>query len=722
MLGQWKQLFNTTPKRRPALGRRRFLPAVEMLEVRTVPTVYTVNTLADNNSGSGDTGSLRYCITQANADSSKSSSNPDTINFADITLSKTTPNVIHISAGNGALPSIGANIIIDATTAVGYFTNSKNTTPSNLMVDVDGSSLSSGNGLVLAGGNSTVRGLEITGFPGDGILVTSTGNTIGGEQVGLNSAGQANNPAGRITDPVSAHGSVTMVDVRPPQGNVISGNGGDGVLIQDAVGTSTVLNLLAGNFIGTTVTGLVADPNGGDGVDVEGSSYVDLLGTIAPDGGNPFIFYNVISGNTGNGLIVNNSDNTTIYANFFGIGADDATAVGNRQDGVLIEGDSDLTNFGGNIPLGNVVAANGGNGVVVAGTATRTILGNTFDGVAAFNPKVTVGNGEDGILITSPGDGATFIDQPELNVPAGITTLVLTNQVSDNGADGIEIGGDATAVQVAQSLIGLDTNGRSTQPNTANGIEIDGDAHGILIGGFEPSVEGNAGSDSIVLATNVVSGNKLNGILIDGSAYDNTIINTFVGTDITGAAGAANGQNGIDLVNSSDNQIGAPLGSSASVLAKDRNIIAFNTLDGVRVQGGSNNSILGSTIFSNQHLGIDLVSGGNNNQSAPTLSTGLLGSFSAGSVITGTLIGQPSTTYHIEIFASQSTTAGNGQFFLGDEEVTTDSSGVVHFTLQELGTPSLASAFYVTGTATDPLGNTSQFSRPIAANHNGRYH
>ncbi len=82
---------------------------------------------------------------------------------------------------------------------------------------------------------------------------------------------------------------------------------------------------------------------------------------------NPFVFYNVISGNGGNGLRVTNSNDTTIQANFIGIGADNLTAVGNALNGVLVEGSSTNTTMGGPIPLGNVDAANGQNGIVVAG-------------------------------------------------------------------------------------------------------------------------------------------------------------------------------------------------------------------------------------------------------------------------------------------------------------------------------------------------------------------
>ncbi len=67
--------------------------------------------------------------------------------------------------------------------------------------------------------------------------------------------GQANNPTG-------SKGTVTPVFVVPPLGNLISGNGGNGVLI-DAGSRGNVLN---GNFIGTTASGDGALGNGGNGV------------------------------------------------------------------------------------------------------------------------------------------------------------------------------------------------------------------------------------------------------------------------------------------------------------------------------------------------------------------------------------------------------------------------------------------------------------------------
>src|SRR5262249_16418526 len=151
---------------------------------------------------------------------------------------------------------------------------------------------------------------------------------------------------------------------RPPEGNLISGNAGNGVLLAHYARDNT----LAGNFIGTAASGVQALGNDLDGVAIVEHSHNNfLLGTFLtpPAVDNPFVFYNVVSGNGGNGLRISDSDGTRVHANFFGLGSDDKTPVGNALNGVVVEGSSARTHFGGRIPLGNVVTANRLNGVVV---------------------------------------------------------------------------------------------------------------------------------------------------------------------------------------------------------------------------------------------------------------------------------------------------------------------------------------------------------------------
>src|SRR5262249_16598524 len=154
-----------------------------------------------------------------------------------------------------------------------------------------------------------------------------------------------------------------------------------------------------GNFIGTAASGLKALGNALDGVAiVNGSNDNELDGTFFNL--DPFVFYNVVSGNGGNGLRIRDSHHSKIHATFFGLGRHDTTPVGNGLNGVVVEGSCADTEFGGRVPLGNVVAANGQNGVVLKDTASGFTSFNNFCGLGAFVDYPNLGNGNAGMLIT----------------------------------------------------------------------------------------------------------------------------------------------------------------------------------------------------------------------------------------------------------------------------------------------------------------------------------
>ena len=583
-----------------------------------------------------------------------------------------------------------------------------------------------GNGIQITGANDNqiamnyigtdVTGTVDLGNDDNGILITAdaAGNLIGGEATG------GNDPTGDVF-------------VVPPQGNLISGNLNDGVLINDlATG-----NQLSGNFIGTDASGNAALGNAQDGVAIDNADDNELIGcTLQED---PFVFYNVISGNGGNGLRVTDSSDITIQANFFGLGADNITPVGNALDGVLINGSSANMQFGGVIPLGNVVAANDRNGVEIAGTASGGVYFNTFCGVPAFI-NTAVGNGLDGFLVTSTGG----------------SNLIRTTIISGNDGNGIHISGNATGVQVTDAIIGMNSNGLLPLPNGGDGVLIDGNAHGNAIGGFQPSVApqdtisdngangvailGNA-SDNIIfncfLGTdvfgalaagnasagiliggnaqgtiiggtdpsdqNLVSGNLGGGIRLIGTSQDTTVIGNLIGTDDTGLQPLGNEGNGI-TIDSSNNTIGGTTPGQG-------NVIAFNTQNGVDVNTGTGDGIRGNSIFGNTAPGILLVADGNLNQPAPVLTGATVPD--AGSIqITGTLTAAADTTYSVDMFVSLSNTPpGQGQTFLGFVSVTTGETGIASIVFNAELPANTGTV--LTATATSLGSNTSPFSLPF---------
>jgi trimeric autotransporter adhesin len=387
----------------------------------------------------------------------------------------------------------------------------------------------------------------------NGILVTNgaSANLIGGQATGGN-------------DPTAG------VIVRPPQGNLISGNRGNGVLITGGATQTT----LSGNFVGTTATGDTALGNRRDGVAIVKANGNQLIGCTFQQ--SPFVFYNVLSGNGGNGLRITNSNNTTVQANFMGAGADNTTVVANGGDGLLASGTSQNTQVGGPIPLGNVISGNNKNGIEETGRAGGLVSFNTFAGSFAFGGIAS--NQGDGILITSSGGN----------------NLIRTCLITGNGRNGIELGGNAQGVQVTDTTVGLEVteNGILEIPNLGDGIEIDGRAHDNEIGGFQPSVEPQV----------TISDNDGYGIAIVGSARNNLVVHTDIGTTYQGVGDLGNGLGGIYLgPGSSATTIG---GSSAPL----QNIIDDSGGPGVLIRSSDDNKVRGNEITSNGGDGVTIIS------------------------------------------------------------------------------------------------------------------
>jgi parallel beta-helix repeat protein len=769
--------------------RRRDTPAagIELLEERTLLSAFTVLNLNDHG------GSLRQAILNAN-------SNPgaDVINF----------NVAGTITLASALPTIAGQVNINGTTAPGFAgaplveVNFNNFGGLQFISCADGSALrslslvgASGNGVTLTHvqtmqivGNYIgldTDGATAAGNHGDGIaLLDSSNNTIGGEAVEDRNVISANGQQGILVS-LSSNNVITNNDigtdatgtfalgnaangilvtdlsagnliggeatggndptggvfVTPPEGNLISGNGADGVLIND----KATANQVSGNFIGTAASGNSALGNGQNGVAIVQANNNSLIGCTFQD--SPFVFYNVIDGNGANGLLVDNSNGTTIQANFFGMGANNDTAVGNALNGVVVEGTSAHTTMGGPIPLGNVDSANGQNGIVVSNTASFFTSYNTFCGTAAFSDNPNFGNGADGMLLTSTGGN----------------TLIRTNVVTENGHDGIELSGAAQGIRVTGNLIGLGLNGTTTivpMGNVDNGVEVNGTAHSDVIGGPQPTFN--------VVPQNTISSNGNDGVAIDGHAHGITVNNSFIGTNVLGQQLSGNGGAGIYLgPGTSGNVIGSPLASLLTVISgnigdgidmestsgntvvgsligtdftgalplanqgdgilvnnSSRNliggiaapngrgladVIAFNNLDGVFVESGISNGIHENSIYGNGGLGIDLGAGANLNQTAPVLSSVTTGALTI--QVSGTLTSRPKTTFVIEFFAND-TSGPSGRIFLGLLKVKTNAVGVAAFTFTHARPP--AGDTFITATATDLGNNTSEFSAPVS--------
>jgi Ca2+-binding RTX toxin-like protein len=154
----------------------------------------------------------------------------------------------------------------------------------------------------------------------------------------------------------------------------------------------------------------------------------------------------------------------------------------------------------------------------------------------------------------------------------------------------------------------------------------------------------------------------------------------------------------------------------------------------VQVTGNSasGNVIRGNSIFSNGGLGIELGTDGvtaNDSGDADTGPNGLQNypvivaagfdgdpsnQVQGGStLVQGTFAGAPGTLFHLEFFDSVTkdpTGFGQGQRFVGSIDITTDSIGTATF---EQDIPVVTAGHFLSATATDPAGNTSEFSSDV---------
>ena len=239
---------------------------VELLESRQLLTTFTVNTTADDGPGLDS----RWAITQANANPNPSASFNDEIDF------NIPGGSIQTITLHSPLPPIKDPLNIDATTQPGFVPNKTNvgdeqeTDVEVPMVQIDGSAIDAAafpnaNGLEIDTINCSVQGLSITGFRGAGLVLNpgpnvntgAIGDLIESNFIGVasfNSIGNdlstwvhpATNPTANGEGIVITSSNNRIGGTLPPSRNVIQGNKDAGVVISGPQGTG---NLIEGDYI-----------------------------------------------------------------------------------------------------------------------------------------------------------------------------------------------------------------------------------------------------------------------------------------------------------------------------------------------------------------------------------------------------------------------------------------------------------------------------------------
>ncbi len=278
-----------------------------------------------------------------------------------------------------------------------------------------------------------------------------------------------------------------------------SGNGGHGVAVYQATGTTVSSNTVAGNtlngiYFNTVSAGIntvsdntvgvlpsgTAAANGSSGIMASGSSGLTISG-------------NVTGNNTGAGIFINNTT-ATITGNYVGMDQS-GTAMPNGVDGIALEGASVGSVVGGSVAGRNFIGNNVANGIWVLDGVTGTpeisynYIGVNLDGTAARANVV-------GIRLEAPA-------------------TVASNLVSGNIGSGIYI--DADGSTVTSNSIGLNATGDTAVAN-GQGIYISANRSSNIIG---------------LTGGNVIAGNVSTGLFVDSEGVANSIVGNYFNCNST---------------------------------------------------------------------------------------------------------------------------------------------------------------------------------------------
>ncbi len=397
------------------------------------------------------------------------------------------------------------------------------------------------------------------------------------------------------------------------------------------------------------------------------------------------------------GIVFNNGafSNNRIEGCFVGT---DVTGT-QRIDGgfstqVMVTGESNAS-IGGSSPAARNLISVCQSGITLAGAGSGHILEGNLLGLAP-----------DGDTLIAPAClGTTFA----INVNG--TGNSARNNVIAGGSNGFSVNG--TGHTFRGNYVGTNVTGTKRFEIYEHAFSVAGTNH--TIGGSLP------GQGNLIDAANFYEG-----LLLNGSGH--VVYGNFIGTDPTGTIDLGSNRIGINAVGN-DMTIGG-------VNPGEGNTVAFNGSvfgsGGIGISG-QNVRVRGNQIYSNNGLGIDLPVGGNGGvtpndpgdadtgpnglQNYPILiSAGPAAPRGSGTHVVGILNSAAATTYVVDFYSNPACANRpqeylEGQDYLDSIQVTTDGSGNASFDVVLPVT--VEPGARITATATDPSGNTSEFSQRL---------
>ena len=406
--------------------------------------------------------------------------------------------------------------------------------------------------------DDALEGNLISGNDGPGISIYGVDTVVAGNLIGVDATGQSAIPNAQSGVDVYLSGRIgTNADGVSDEyeRNVVSGNNGVGI------GVYTADSTVAGNYVGTDITGMLAVPNQQAGVNAP-------LG--AQIGGSDAAQRNVISGNNAFGVQISGG---SLVGNFIGTNATGTAAIPN-ENGVSIAGLQPHTVVGGGLPgEGNVISGNTEAGIVwshSSATVAGNLIGVDFTGENALPNDTGV--------VFQPGLADAFLGMNS----DGINDLTEGNVIAGNLGVGIEARGSNTRSRsgggtpyISGNLIGTTRTGQPLG-NGGDGILVEnfGTVYfpiqiGTNFDGISDAVEGN-----VIVNNGFESGNGT-GLTI--RRENSFVFGNYIGVSPAGDI-AGNAGHGISIQNAT------PLAGGTAEFTT--NTIQFNNGSGIYLDTG----------------------------------------------------------------------------------------------------------------------------------------
>lgn len=479
--------------------------------------------------------------------------------------------------------------------------------------------------------------------------------------------------------------------------NIISGNNGSGLVV------SGRKNKIEVNYIGTDVSGINTLENGAHGIELRADS--NFVGdAIDEESGN------LISGNRFSGILVFSfSEYNTFAYNFIGLDINGEFSLANGHNGISFGSGTKQHKI-----INNVISGNEQQGIRLFKNNTAfTIIGNIIG--ADVTGQFEISNLGSGIHITDGDD-----------IEIGLPEFGSENLISGNQEYGVQIMGQyadpkPSGITIKNNTIGAQLDGFDPLKNYKGGIVLY-NTRKVNIGGEYQSFDGN-----------IIAGNDTVGIYIiddmENSLFESDTI--IVKGNLIGLNGTLQPlpNNGFGLY-IENYELGGLIELGGFTVA-DKNIIAYNSLTGMTIEGPRPVNINVNEFYSNGDLAIDLNNDGvslnvnvDKEQSAnyginyPIIGSAFYNEVDEKLTVYSSVIDVPfSDTYFLDYFYNEScddSGYGEAQFYLETIPLFIDESGVVDDSAI-ISLPSLdidrLDGIYITATHSSKFAGTSELSK-----------